>query len=74
MIWLKKIRLLRLSMKSIDPIQKCPHITESYACSLKIFAIMFSLLKKFLSSFGMCSAPKLSKYVTVLLFTNNAIQ
>ena len=58
----------------MNPIQKYLHITESYACILKIFAIMFLLLKNFLISFGMCSTPKLSKYVAVLLFTYNAIQ
>ena len=39
-----------------------------------MFAIMFLLLIKFFISFGMCSTPKLSNYVTVLLFTYNAIQ
>ena len=28
----KSVKLLYLSMKSINPIQKYPHITESYAC------------------------------------------
>ena len=40
----KSVKLLPLSIKSINPIQKYPHITESYACSLKIFAIMCLLL------------------------------
>ena len=30
-------------MKSINPIQKYPHIIESYACILKIIVIMFLL-------------------------------
>ena len=46
---------------------------ESYACNLKIFAIMILLLISFLISFGICSTPKLSKYVAVLVFTYNAI-
>ena len=58
----------------MNPIQKYPHITESYACSLKMCAIMFLLLKFFLISFVMCLTPKLSKHVTVLLFTYYAIQ
>ena len=58
----------------INPIQKYPHVTESYDCSLKMFAIMVLSLINFLISFGMCSTPNLSKYVTVLLFTVNAIQ
>ena len=70
----KSVKLLSLSIKSINPIQKYPHITESYACILKMLAIMFFLLIIFLISFGICSTPKLSKYVTVLLFTDNAIE
>ena len=61
-------------MKSINPVQKYPHITESYACTLKIFAIMFLLPTNFLISFGTCSTPKLSKHVAVLLFIYNATQ
>ena len=69
------VKLLPLRMKSINPIQKYPHITESYACRLKMFPmIIFLLLINLLMSFGMCSTPKLSKYVTVLLFTYNTIQ
>ena len=68
------VKLLPLNIKSINPIQKHPHITESYACILKIFVIMFLLFKSFLISFGMCAIPKLSKYVTVWVFTYNAIQ
>ena len=71
---LKSVKLLPLSIKSINPIQKYPHITESYACILKIFAIMFLLLIILLISFRMCSTPKLSKYVAVLVFTYIAIQ
>ena len=70
----KSVKLFPLYIKSINPIQKYPHITESYACVLKMFAVMFLLLRNFLISFGMCSAPKLSKYVIVLVFTHNAIQ
>ena len=49
-------------MKSTNPIQKYPHIIESYAC-------MNALI-----SFGICSTLKLSKYVTFLAFTYKAIQ
>ena len=31
----KSVKVLPLSIKSINPIQKYPHITESYACILK---------------------------------------
>ena len=47
-ILVKSVKLLALNIKLIYPIQKYPHITESYACFLKIFAIMFLLLIKFL--------------------------
>ena len=39
-----------------------------------MFAIMFLLLINFFTSFEICSIPKESKYVTVLLFTYNVIQ
>ena len=68
------VKLLSLSITLINPIQKYPHITESYACILKMFAVMFLLLIIFLISFGMCSTPKLSNYVTDLVFTYNSIQ
>ena len=35
-ILVKSVKLLPLSIKSINPIQKYPHIIESYACILKI--------------------------------------
>ena len=56
-------------IKSINPIQKYPHIIESYACILKIFLVMFLLceaedeerLINTLISLGICSTPKISK-------------
>ena len=60
----KFVKLLSVNIKLINPMQKYPHITESYACILKIFAIMFLLLIIFLISSGMCPTPKLSKYVS----------
>ena len=68
----KSVKLLPLNIKLINPIQKYPHITESYACILKIFVIIFLLPINFMISFGICSTPKESKYVTVLLFRYNA--
>ena len=57
------------SIKSINPIEKYPHIIESYACILKIFVIMLLLCKAedegrlidVLIFFGICSTPKESK-------------
>ena len=56
-------------IKSINPIQKYPHIIESYACILKIFLVMILLceaedeerLINTLISLGICSTPKISK-------------
>ena len=41
--------------------QKYPHITESYACTLKIFAVMFLFLINALISLEISSTPKESK-------------
>ena len=62
------------SIKSINPIQKYPHISESYARILKIFATTINLSTNILISFGICSTPKLSKYVTLLFNACKAIQ
>ena len=39
----KSVKLLCLSRKSINPIHKYPHITESYAGILKLLVSMFLL-------------------------------
>ena len=70
----KSIKLLSLSIKAINPIQNYPNVTASYACILKIFVIMLLLPMNFLISFGMCSTPKLSKYVTLSFNEYKAIQ
>ena len=55
------VKVFPLSIKSVNPIQKYPHIIESYACILKTFVLMSILLINVLISLGMCSAPKESK-------------
>ena len=46
----------------MNPIQKYPHIIESYACILKIFVVMGEgQLTNALISFGICFTPKESK-------------
>ena len=67
-------KLLLFNIKSINPVKKYPHITESYACILKIFVVIFLLPMNFLISFGICSTPKLSKYVIISPFTYKPIQ
>ena len=65
---------MSLSIESINPIRKYPHIPESYACILKMFACMFLLPINFLISFGIYSTSKLSKQVTLLFQEYRAIQ
>ena len=67
-------KLLPFNMKSINTIQKYPNIIESYVCILKIFVIIYLLPINFLNSSGVCSTPKLSKYVTLSPFPYKAIQ
>ena len=63
------VKFFPASIKPINPIQKYPHIIESYACILKIFVLMFLLCKaedevliiNVLISFRICSKPKESK-------------
>ena len=62
--------------KLVNPIQRYPHIIESYACIVE----MFLLPMNFFTSFGKCSALNLSKYAELLdasslsPFTHEAIQ
>ena len=55
------VKVFLLNIKSINSIQKYPHIIEPYACILKMFVLMFLLLINVLISFGICSTPKWSK-------------
>ena len=60
--FVNSVKVFSASIKSINPIQKYPHIIESYACILKIFVFMFLLPINVLISFGICSTLKESKY------------
>ena len=55
------VKVFSASIKSINPMQKYPHIIESNACILKIFVFMFLLLINVFISFGICFTPKESK-------------
>ena len=55
------VKVFPASIKSIKPIQKYPHIIESYSCTLNILALMFSLLINALIYLGIYSTPKESK-------------
>ena len=65
--------LLPFTIKSKNPLQRYSFCIEMYACILKIFVWIF-LLPMNLISFGICSTPKLSRYVTLSLCTYKAIQ
>ena len=41
--FVKSAKVFPASITSTNWIQKYPHITESYACILKIFVVIFSL-------------------------------
>ena len=40
-MFVKSVNFLPASIKSMNPMQKYPHITESFACTRKMLAIMF---------------------------------
>ena len=64
--FVKSVRALSLNIKTINSMPKYPHISKTSAYILKIFAMIFLLSIQFFISFGMCSTPKLSKYVILL--------
>ena len=55
----KSVNFLRASIKSMNPMQKCPHITELFAFARKMLSIMFLFPINYLISSGTCSTPKL---------------
>ena len=56
------VKVFPASIKSINPIQKYPHIIESYACILKIFVVIDKERSiNALISLGICYTPKLPK-------------
>ena len=59
--FVKSVNFLPANIKSINPMHKYPHITESFACTRKMFAFMFLFPINYLISSGTCSTQKLSK-------------
>ena len=57
----KSVSFLPASIKSMNPMQKYPHITESFACTQKMLAFMFLFPINSLIYPGMCLIPKLWK-------------
>ena len=58
----------------MNPMQKYPNITESFACTRKMLAFMFLFATNSLNSSGTCSTTKLSKKTISFLLQNKAIQ
>ena len=53
-MFVKSVSFLHASIESMNPMQKYPHITELFACTRKMLAIMFLFLTnsfKFLINF-----------------------
>ena len=55
------------NIKSMNPVQKYPHIIELFYWTLKILVFMFLCSINFSISLGACSTPKLSKQ-TISIF------
>ena len=47
----ESVKIFSLSMKSINPVQKYPHIIEFNVCILNLFAIIYQLPMSLLISF-----------------------
>ena len=73
-MFVKSVNFLPARIKSMNPIQKYPHITESFACTRKMLTIMFLFSTNPLISSGTRSTPKLSKSTISFLLKNKAIQ
>ena len=57
----RSVSFLPASIKSINRMQKNPHIIELFGCTRKMLAIMLSFPINSLIFSGTCSTPKLSK-------------
>ena len=60
-LFVNSVKVFPLNIKSINPIQKNTHITESFASTQKRLTFMFLFLTNALISFGMWFTLKLSK-------------
>ena len=57
----RSVSFLLATIKSVNPMQKYPNITELFACTRKMLAIMFLFPTSSLISSETCSTPKLSR-------------
>ena len=60
-MFVRSVSFLPASIKSMNTVQKYPHITELLDCTQKILSIMFLFPTNSLISSGTCSTPKLLK-------------
>ena len=60
-MFVKLVNFLPANVKSMNPMQKYPHITELFACNRKMLAIMILFPINSLIFSETCSTPKLSK-------------
>ena len=60
-MFVKSVNFLPVSIKLMNTMQKCPHITKLFACTQKMLAIMFLFPTNSFISSGTCSTQKLSK-------------
>ena len=60
-MFVKSVNFLPASIKSINPMQKQRHITESFGCTQKMLAFMFLYATNSLISSGTRSTSKLLK-------------
>ena len=60
-MFVKSVNFLPGSIKSMNLMRKYPHITELFACTRKVLAVMFLFPTNSLISSGTCSTPKLTK-------------
>ena len=58
---MQSIKVLSVNIKSMNPMQKYPHIIELFPCILNMFVFMFLCAVNFSISLGTRSTPKLSK-------------
>ena len=70
---IKSVSFLPASIKSMNPMQKYPHIIELLACTREILAFMFLFPINF-DFLGTCLTPKLSKHTISFLLQNKATQ
>ena len=64
--FVNSVKVFPLNIKSINPIKKYPHITESYACTLKLkmFVLMFLFL---INAFRNMFYPKTIKISNIII-------